>query len=101
MTDQYELVYLDDATGIRARETLPKSGNVAAVPDPRPITQIDLKPWSSSGLVAIRDILSDIPGIQFTYLDQNDVVRHPLVQRIISAFEKANLQEGVRNGGGK
>jgi phosphate starvation-inducible PhoH-like protein len=52
------------------------------------ITQIDLKPWSSSGLVAIRDILSGIEGIQFTYLDQNDVVRHPLVQRIISAFER-------------
>lgn len=53
------------------------------------ITQIDLKPWTSSGLVAIRDILSGIDGIEFTYLDQNDVVRHPLVQRIISAFEKA------------
>lgn len=65
------------------------------------ITQIDLKPWSSSGLVAIRDILSDIQGIQFTYLDQNDVVRHPLVQRIISAFEKAHLQEDGRNGGDK
>ncbi len=54
------------------------------------ITQIDLKPLSSSGLVAIRDILSGIEGIQFTYLDQKDVVRHPLVQRIITAFEKAS-----------
>lgn len=53
------------------------------------ITQIDLKPLSSSGLVAIRDILSNIEGIQFTYLDQKDVVRHPLVQRIITAFENA------------
>ncbi|MEN8208882.1 MAG: PhoH family protein [Candidatus Fermentibacteria bacterium] len=51
------------------------------------ITQIDLKPPSSSGLVAVRKILSDIEGIEFTHLDQNDVVRHPLVQRIISAFE--------------
>jgi len=51
------------------------------------ITQIDLKPSSSSGLVLIRKILANIEGIEFTYLDQNDVVRHPLVQRIISAFE--------------
>lgn len=59
------------------------------------ITQIDLKPWSSSGLVAIRDILSGIDGIRFTYLDQNDVVRHPLVQKIISAFEKATENGGM------
>jgi phosphate starvation-inducible protein PhoH and related proteins len=58
------------------------------------ITQIDLKPHSSSGLVVIRDILSGIDGIEFTYLDQKDVVRHPLVQRIITAFEKATGNGG-------
>ena len=52
------------------------------------ITQIDLNPPSSSGLVLISKILSSIEGIEFTYLDQNDVVRHPLVQSIISAFER-------------
>ncbi len=53
------------------------------------VTQVDLKPRSASGLVAIGDILSGIQGIHFTYLDKNDVVRHPLVQRIINAFEKS------------
>ena len=52
------------------------------------ITQIDIKPWSSSGLVIIKSILSGIDGIRFTHLDHKDVVRHPLVQRIISAFEQ-------------
>ncbi len=52
------------------------------------ITQIDLKPTSASGLVVISQILKDIEGIEFTYLDQKDVVRHPLVQGIISAFER-------------
>jgi len=52
------------------------------------ITQIDLKPSSSSGLVIIRKILSGLEGIAFTYLDQRDVVRHPLVRRIISAFNR-------------
>ncbi|MCK4670936.1 MAG: PhoH family protein [Candidatus Aegiribacteria sp.] len=54
------------------------------------ITQIDLKPASSSGLVLIRDILSGIEGIEFTFLNREDVVRHPLVQKIISAFERAS-----------
>lgn len=60
------------------------------------ITQIDLKPASSSGLVLIRKILSGINGIGFTYLDQNDVVRHPLVQSIIAAFER-NSDEGKKD----
>ncbi len=57
------------------------------------ITQIDLKPPSSSGLVVIRKILSGIEGITFTYLDQKDVVRHPLVQSIILAFERDESEE--------
>ncbi len=60
------------------------------------ITQIDLKPPSSSGLVAIRKILSGIDGIEFTHLDQKDVVRHPLVQSIISAFERDDSGKGHR-----
>lgn len=58
------------------------------------ITQIDLKPASSSGLVMIRDILSGIEGVRFTYLDSDDVVRHPLVQKIISAFERFSAAKG-------
>lgn len=58
------------------------------------ITQIDLKPSSSSGLVVIRKILSGLEGIGFTYLDQKDVVRHPLVQEIISAFERISDEDG-------
>jgi phosphate starvation-inducible PhoH-like protein len=53
------------------------------------ITQIDLRPPESSGLMLIRDILTGIEGISFTDLGFRDVVRHPLVQRIISAFENS------------
>jgi len=59
------------------------------------ITQIDLKPPSSSGLVIIKNILSGIEGIEFTHLDQTDVVRHPLVQSIISAFEQDENGEAL------
>jgi phosphate starvation-inducible PhoH-like protein len=58
------------------------------------VTQIDLKPPGSSGLVLIQDILRGVEGIGFVYLDHGDVVRHPLVQRIISAFSDWSDGEG-------
>lgn len=52
------------------------------------ITQIDLPRGQKSGLKEVQDILSDVEGIEFAYLDRKDVVRHKLVQRIIEAYEK-------------
>lgn len=52
------------------------------------ITQIDLDENKSSGLVVIQKILKDVSGIEFVYLTDKDVVRHPLVQKIIRAYEK-------------
>jgi phosphate starvation-inducible PhoH-like protein len=52
------------------------------------ITQIDLDNKKSSGLVQIQKILDGVKGIQFVYLSDKDVVRHPLVQKIIKAYEK-------------
>lgn len=51
------------------------------------ITQIDLKPRQKSGLVEVQNILNDIDGIGFSYLNQTDVVRHRMVQAIINAYE--------------
>ncbi|WP_433743218.1 PhoH family protein [Falsibacillus pallidus] len=51
-------------------------------------TQIDLPKGAQSGLVASEKILKDISGISFVYLEQSDVVRHPLVSSIIQAYEK-------------
>ncbi|HHY72971.1 MAG TPA: PhoH family protein [Bacillus bacterium] len=51
------------------------------------ITQVDLPKGVKSGLSIAREILKDISGISFIYLEQSDVVRHPLVQKIISAYE--------------
>ncbi len=51
------------------------------------ITQIDLPDKKTSGLVEIQSILKDIRGIRFVYFSKNDVVRHPLVQKIIQAYE--------------
>ncbi len=52
------------------------------------VTQIDLPDKSMSGLVNAQGILQDIPGIEFVYLTERDVVRHPLVQEIILAYDR-------------
>ncbi len=52
------------------------------------ITQIDLPRDKYSGLKEIQKVLKDIDGIDICYLTQKDVVRHPLVQKIIMAYEK-------------
>lgn len=51
------------------------------------VTQIDLPRGKVSGLVESRRILQGIPGIGIVHLTNRDVVRHPLVQRIIDAYE--------------
>lgn len=51
------------------------------------ITQVDLPKGKSSGLIEIKKVLKKIQGVGFTYLTGSDVVRHPLVQRIIKAYE--------------
>ena len=53
------------------------------------ITQIDLARGQRSGLVVARRILAGVRGIAFTQFGAQDVVRHPLVARIIDAYEKA------------
>ena len=51
------------------------------------ITQIDLPPGRISGLIEAREIMSGIEGIEFSYFTEIDVVRHPIVQDIIRAYE--------------
>lgn len=52
------------------------------------ITQVDLPPDKSSGLIYVSNILKDVENIEFVYLSEKDVVRNPLVQKIILAYER-------------
>ena len=52
------------------------------------VTQIDLKNKNDSGLIQASNILSDVEGIGFVNLDKKDIVRHPLVMKIIQAYQK-------------
>jgi phosphate starvation-inducible PhoH-like protein len=51
------------------------------------ITQIDLPRNKESGLRHVIEVLRDVEGISFTFFTTRDVVRHPLVQRIVAAYE--------------
>ena len=59
------------------------------------ITQIDLPRHKQSGLVQAPRILRNIPGIEFHHFTSSDVVRHPLVQKIIDAYEQAKSTEPI------
>ena len=59
------------------------------------ITQVDLPRGRFSGLEEVRFVLRDVEGIAFIYFNHHDVVRHELVQRIITAYEEyERAQEG-------
>jgi phosphate starvation-inducible PhoH-like protein len=51
------------------------------------VTQTDLPAGRQSGLSHVTDVLRGIEGVAFTFFDARDVVRHPLVQRIVQAYE--------------
>ena len=52
------------------------------------VTQIDLPRGNKSGLIEAREVLKRVRGIAFTHFQSSDVVRHPLVQRIVNAYER-------------
>ena len=57
------------------------------------VTQIDLPNEKMSGLKHVLSVLKDVEGISFTFFGVRDVVRHPLVQRIVAAYDKYELQQ--------
>jgi phosphate starvation-inducible PhoH-like protein len=60
------------------------------------VTQIDLPPGKASGLVEAQQLLSTIEGIEFAYFTSRDIFRHPLVAKIVDAYEQ---HESLHNAG--
>jgi phosphate starvation-inducible PhoH-like protein len=52
------------------------------------VTQSDLPQGRQSGLRHAIEVLKDVEGVAFSFFTARDVVRHPLVQRIVTAYEK-------------
>jgi phosphate starvation-inducible PhoH-like protein len=64
------------------------------------VTQVDLPTGRRSGLLEAREILFGVEGIAFCSFTEVDVVRHPLVQAIIRAYEQKDATKGEADGGG-
>jgi len=66
------------------------------------VTQVDLPEGKVSGLRDARSVLAEISDLAFVHFDERDVVRHPLVRKIIGAYERAeNAQAGNRDANSK
>jgi phosphate starvation-inducible PhoH-like protein len=61
------------------------------------VTQVDLARGQKSGLVEAQEVLKDVRGIAFVHFTADDVVRHPLVQRIVTAYEAHARSNGSRS----
>ncbi len=84
-------VVLDEAqntTNAQMKMFLTRIGEKSKAVITGDITQIDLEDRRKSGLVKVQTILKNIKGIEFIYLTEKDVVRHHLVQKIITAYER-------------
>ena len=60
------------------------------------VTQIDLDANKHSGLIQATKILNNVSGIGFTYFDDSDIVRHPLVRKIIGAYDTIDKENGIK-----
>ncbi len=61
------------------------------------VTQIDLPRGTKSGLRQVVDVLKDVEGISFSFFQSKDVVRHPVVQRVVSAYERFDRENASRD----
>ena len=83
-------VILDEAqntTSEQMKMFLTRLGNNSKAVINGDITQVDLPPGRTSGLIEAQTFVASVPGIRFVHFDESDVVRHPLVQGIIKAYE--------------
>ncbi len=95
-------IILDEAQNCTVRQMqmfLTRMGTSSKVVVTGDVTQVDLPVGQVSGLIHAEQILRDEPDMEFVYLTEDDVVRHPLVRRIIRAYERdAARRNGVGHG---
>lgn len=88
-------IILDEAQNTTAEQMkmfLTRMGNASKIVVTGDVTQIDLPHDKRSGLRDAEVVLKHIDGIEFMYLSEKDVVRHPLVQQIVKAYEKKTIE---------
>ncbi|OOF48607.1 nucleoside triphosphate hydrolase [Rodentibacter trehalosifermentans] len=60
------------------------------------VTQIDLPRSTKSGLRHAIDVLESVPELSFNYFDSQDIVRHPVVAKVVQAYEAWEIQDEIR-----
>ncbi|MCZ7646801.1 MAG: PhoH family protein [Planctomycetota bacterium] len=98
-TLNHAFVILDEAQNTTPKQMkmfLTRLGNKAKAVITGDVTQVDLPDGEVSGLAHAHQVLGDLEGVSFVHLERQDIVRHPLVQRIVDAYEVA---EPPRAGG--
>ena len=101
-TLNHGFVILDEAqntTPEQMKMFLTRTGFGSRVVVTGDVTQIDLVKGQKSGLIDAHEILKDVRGIAFTYFNAEDVVRHPLVQRIVNAYESRTARSSAAGSG--
>jgi phosphate starvation-inducible PhoH-like protein len=91
------VIILDEgqnATVPQMKMFLTRMGQNARIVVTGDVTQVDLPPASLSGMADAVERLRDIPGIATVLLDKSDIVRHPLVQAIVNAYEVSEPARG-------
>ncbi|WP_422929847.1 PhoH family protein [Singulisphaera sp. PoT] len=86
------VIILDEgqnATVPQMKMFLTRMGQNARIVVTGDVTQVDLPPATQSGLADAVERLRDVPGVGIVWLDQKDIVRHPLVQAIVNAYENS------------
>src|SRR5437764_10365770 len=63
---------------------------------PGDVARVDLPQGRMSGLREAQEVLADVSGIKFFYFDQSDVVRHSLVQKIVTAYDRRDRERSER-----
>jgi len=102
LNDSY--VILDEAqntTGEQMKMFLTRLGENSKAVITGDVTQVDLPATTSSGLIEATQILKGVRGIGFMRFEPRDVVRHPLVQSIIEAYDRAGSRRGLVGQHGK
>ncbi len=97
-TLNHTFVILDEAqntTGAQMKMFLTRLGNHSKAVVTGDLTQIDLPDRRQCGLMLIQHILKGIEGVEFVYLDENDVVRHQLVKDIIRAYDEYQSRQAA------
>ncbi|GMV81125.1 MAG: phosphate starvation protein PhoH [Planctomycetota bacterium] len=102
-TLNHAFVILDEAQNTTPKQMkmfLTRLGNQSRAVITGDTTQVDLPDGNPSGLAHAQRVLKGVPGVAFVGLEREDIVRHPLVQRIVDAYE-ASEQGKRENGDGR